>query len=276
MLLVLTSSNETPYSLSNFSWIRRPKLRMQSRARAIPSYGTLACCCVYQCCIGFLFRWLMGKQGSDCIVKPNDSNVLQASACQGWSYHWRGIVRSTQLGEEQRFVWIHVYEDTRGSLNTIITDIEIKLYDPTNSAQKRTAIASVMLHLKVALSVTFNVGNDAEMDFRSLACLKQMEKIVGSISADKFKQLPPAWIRLFSSLDTFSSLAQKVAEVRRFAKSDITESDKLSCSLTHERKLQWELWLPQSKWVDVYLFFSFYDKLTFRRCWLTKWNATRE
>lgn len=104
-------------------------------------------------------------------------------------------------------------------MTQFITDIEIKLYDPTSSAREGIATACVILRLKVALSVTFKVGSDTEMDFRSLTCLKHMEKIVGTISPDKFKQLQPAWIRLFSSLETFSSVAQKVAEVRRFSKS---------------------------------------------------------
>ncbi|KAH9477829.1 hypothetical protein JR316_0010061 [Psilocybe cubensis] len=93
------------------------------------------------------------------------------------------------------------------------TDIALDLYDPKSSAQNRTVVASVTLRLKVALSVTFKIGENTEMDFRSLTCLKHMEAIVGTISPEKFKQLRPAWVRLFSSLETFSSLAQKVAEL---------------------------------------------------------------
>ncbi|PPQ93771.1 hypothetical protein CVT25_008150 [Psilocybe cyanescens] len=100
-------------------------------------------------------------------------------------------------------------------------DIEVELYDPTRSDRKKTVSTYVKLRLTVALSVTFNVGSDAEMDLRSSSYLKQMERIVGSISSDKFKQLSPAWIRLFSSLTTFSAIAQKVAELDSLAKGAV-------------------------------------------------------
>ncbi|PPQ69361.1 hypothetical protein CVT25_004753, partial [Psilocybe cyanescens] len=98
-------------------------------------------------------------------------------------------------------------------------DIEISLHPPAGpTGQKKPSPAFLKLHLKVVLSVMFNIEHDDKMDIRSANCLKQMEKIVGSISSHRFKELPPAWIRLFSSLHTFSSLARAVAELDSKAK----------------------------------------------------------
>lgn len=112
--------------------------------------------------------------------------------------HWGYLIwRGTQV-VEFICVWGH-------SLTCIIADVEIELYDSASSV-KRAPSALVMLRLEVALSVIFNPRIDPK--------LKQIEGILGTISLDKLKRISPVWIRLFTSLNVFASLAQRVAQVR--------------------------------------------------------------
>ncbi|PPQ72263.1 hypothetical protein CVT25_000213, partial [Psilocybe cyanescens] len=90
-------------------------------------------------------------------------------------------------------------------------DIEIGLCSPDGSTSQKTSVQGFLkLHLKVVLSTKFNIqhNGNTEIDLRTANYLKQMELIIGPISSHNLRQLPPAWIRLFNSLNTFSSLAR--------------------------------------------------------------------
>lgn len=143
----------------------------------------------------------------------------------------------------------------------MITDLEIELHPAVGLiSQKTSSTGFLKLHLKVVLSVVFNPDFEDTMDIRSANCLKQMERIVGLISSKGFNELPPAWIRLFNSLNTISSLARAVAEVGLNTYQHLIELICAEFSLIQRQKLLSEPLRLQSRsaiGVSTAAFYSF-------------------
>ena len=123
------------------------------------------------------------------------------------------------------------------TLNTFSIDVQIDLQDPVKSRVS----GKITLCLKVAAAVTFSAGPVSGLDLQSLYSIRQMTKIVESLSGEGSNKLSPVWLRFIKSLDTVASNAQKIGEVRKYLSPRLNSQVYMNDnSSIHQSRSPWE------------------------------------
>ena len=127
------------------------------------------------------------------------------------------------------------------SLNTILNKLSIEVQIDLQDPVKSRVSGKITLCLKVAAAVTFSAGPVSGLDLQSLYSIRQMTKIVESLSGEGSNKLSPVWLRFIKSLDTVASNAQKIGEVRKYLSPRLNSQVYMNDnSSIHQSRSPWE------------------------------------
>lgn len=99
------------------------------------------------------------------------------------------------------------------NLNQIRADVELELIDPVKGDSRIRGYLIVMVNVATPGKIC-----ECEECITDLESVHYLDTIgfIQSLSSEQLKKMPPVWNQLLSSLGTFASIAEKVAEVHRW------------------------------------------------------------